>query len=170
MAPPAALLSIDPGVRYLGCAWWTGGQLVRAWRVQAPPLGHPGHGIGRQLADVLAEVDPDGVAQVWCETPQDYDGRRAPRRALDGIRDTIAAVRAYTGPAARWHTALPGKWKANVPKYVHHERIRWLLSPEERARVPWDDRDVADAVALGLWVLGRAGRGGTRPGAAGGSV
>ncbi len=161
-------LAIDLGVRYLGTSWWDGGRLVEAVRLDpgARSDGAARTLLARELADRLAryEVADAPLVQIVCETPQDYVARTSVRTALDRMRSTLDAVRAATGPRSRWTLVRPAEWKANVPKTVHHERARWLLRPDERDLVPWHDPDVADAVALGLWVLGRAGRGGARPG------
>lgn len=159
-------LSIDLGVRYVGAAWWHDGRLVAAERVAAPRTRTDGEArrlLARELLARAEVLDPDGDAAVVCETPQDYGSRSSCYADLDRMRGTATILRAWLGPSSRWRMVLPREWKGNVPKRVHHERVRDLLDATEAAGVPWGDLDVLDAVALGLWAVGRAGRGGVRP-------
>lgn len=161
------LLSIDLGVRYVGAAWWADGRLVAAERVTAPRTRTDGEArrlLARELVARAAVLDPDGDAAIVCETPQDYTAHAACRVDLDRMRGTATTLRAWLGPSSRWRMVLPREWKGNVPKRVHHDRARLALTAEERALVEWADLDVADGVALGLWALGRTGRGGATPG------
>jgi hypothetical protein len=61
----------------------------------------------------------------------------------------------------------PSAWKGQVPKSVHHARILAALSYEEQSRIPKLPtsklHNVLDAVALGLFHVGRVKRGGVRP-------
>lgn len=145
--------SVDPGVRYLAVAVWHAYRLVGVHRPATAakrPTGRP-----EELARQLSELAP-GLAYVVGEVPQDYAGRAAPAEHLAHMRDNLAAIR------PRVWTVTPRAWKANVPKDVHHARVEGLLIAEELVVWRTCDIDQRDAVALGLWACGRAGRGGTR--------
>lgn len=160
------LLSIDLGVRYIGAAWWADGRLVVAERVAAPRTRTDGEArrlLARELLARAEVLDPDGDAAIVCETPQNYGSRASCYADLDRMRGTATILRAWLGPSSRWRMVLPREWKGNVPKRVHHERVRDQLDAAEAAVVQWGDLDVLDAVALGLWAVGRVGRGGVRP-------
>lgn len=59
-------------------------------------------------------------------------------------------------------------WKASTDPDVLARRILAILTPEERAVIPKTrsalgyDHNVIDAIGLGLWRLGRMGRGGRK--------
>jgi hypothetical protein len=57
----------------------------------------------------------------------------------------------------------PRQWKGQVPKRIHNARVLEKLKPAELALVPKLAKtrlhNVIDAIGLGLWKLGRIGRG-----------
>lgn len=103
------------------------------------------------------------------ETPKDYVNFGVAKADLKRLRATLAAI-ALVARRAGWGTAYvePHAWKGNVPKTVHHNRLRGVLGPGDAAvALPGDpgyDHNVADAVALGLYRVGRVGRGGATRG------
>ncbi len=71
-----------------------------------------------------------------------------------GIRAGIVAGR-YEQLEQRVQLVHPHKWKGNVPKNVHHPRIKAALCADELALIRGASGDMLDAVGLGLWELGR---------------
>ena len=67
-------------------------------------------------------------------------------------------VEYFESRGARVALTTPGTWKGQVPKHIHHERVRAGFSDHERMVVEGvlkytpaaKQRDVLDAVALGL--------------------
>ena len=59
----------------------------------------------------------------------------------------------------------PAQWKAQVPKDICRARIEKLLSEEERKSISrgGEMHNVFDAIGIGLFWLGRAGRGMVKP-------
>lgn len=177
----APLLAVDLGVRYLAAAAFAGGRLRGVVKIAPAECARPrgwSPGVPVIVASRAVQWAGEGpLAGSLCgpalaiEIPQDYAGRSAPRQDLARMR--AVAVELHRARAKWWPFVVPGRtrephpsaWKGNVPKEVHRERIAALLDPAERALLgPLEgDHDVWDAVGLGLWVVGRAGRGGTRP-------
>ena len=61
--------------------------------------------------------------------------------------------------ATQTRTVRPQEWKGSVPKRIHHERVKALLWAPELALLAGHPHDTIDAIGLGLWALGRMGRG-----------
>jgi hypothetical protein len=102
------------------------------------------------------------------ERPRKYTRFAAAHKDLDRLLKMNATFQRRVRKAGGIITEVyPQDWKGNVPKEIHHRRIQSVLSAEEAALVagPGDseyDHNLYDAVALGLWHLGRTLRGGTR--------
>lgn len=157
---PLWLAAVDPGVRRCGLAVFRDSELICASEPE-----HPTDVARVVVAAVDCAINEFGSVYWVAETPQDYPGKRRREGTLEQLREVIRAVgmlRTDIGPAVA--TRTPRKWKGNVPKEVHHKRILALLTPKERAIVEAlpRDRDALDAVGLGLYELGRCGRGGRR--------
>jgi hypothetical protein len=173
---PHVLVTIDPGKRASGVATWLvntthpNGLLVAANHIP--------------LAVLLSWSRNNTFPVAWMieaphrRGPDDHahkSGVEALKRVVDGIHKIAKLKRPRTITMVR-----PSGWKGGVPKRVHHERVFGALRPEEIAdgggsaldpsnigdtqwtqiRAHAYQPDVADAIALGLWALGRVGRGG----------
>jgi hypothetical protein len=100
-----------------------------------------------------------GFINYVCEIPEDRPGTRY--RKNDIIRLALAAGRIVGARQCKFVT--PTEWKGQVPKAVHHRRMRGVMSKDElftldtalentkRGAHP----EILDAVALGLTELGR---------------
>jgi len=103
---------------------------------------------------------------VVVETPRNYSRFSVAHKDLDRLRRMLKALRECV-KTSRWLEVYPSTWKGNVPKKVHHMRVFPVYDPDERMeyanpRSPHYDHNIADAAALGLWAVGRVGRGGAR--------
>lgn len=161
------LVAIDPG------KWVSGvcilGRSSGTWRVLSSsepanatrwgaPLGMAVAIVGR-VRLVLGSHRPDVVSWV-AEWPQSYRDRSVVEADLEILRSVVRCVGTETRCPVR-HVA-PRAWKGNVPKEVHHERILRFLDRDERERIE-DGKESLDALGLGLWAVGRTGRGGVAP-------
>jgi len=102
---------------------------------------------------------------IIVEQPQVYRGARGKGDPNDLIR-LANVVGACASACARSKTTLPSRWKGQVPKKIHHERV---LAELERGRelamvlskiagIRGSDRhNVFDAIGLNLWSLRRLG-------------
>jgi hypothetical protein len=147
------LLAIDPGKRAVGWSLWTGEAL---------------YGAGYQPFDNLCVLRSWLVAKfpskIVIEKPQVYPGARAKGDPND-IVDLAIIVGACASILSDARVVYPGQWKGQVPKTVHHARAISKLGTIERdffVKTLQDvhktkQHNVYDAVALGLWALGRLG-------------
>lgn len=157
--------SVDPGVRYAAVAAWCDRRLIATRRIVTPRFIQRGY-LGLATAVFAAELDvtPDLVI----ETPRSYTGKSVKEKDLRGLRQTVdEVVEAMRLLGGEVHRVYPSDWKGTVPKAVHQPRIIGALTPHELALLGTVNRpnhDIVDAVGLGLWHLGRTGRGGVTGG------
>ncbi len=115
-----------------------------------------------ELAAVLGKFSLVACDILVIELPQVYQHGRSKGDPNDLIRvafyaGAVAGALGYFGGllTGKLLTPTPGDWKGQVPKAIHHERIRRVLSTKELGLVSRVDHNVMDAVGLGLWALGR---------------
>lgn len=151
MGAEGVVIAVDPAARGFAWARYVNGVLTSC-----------GTGTVADLPVLL----PDSGAQWTIETPQNYGTFGVAHKDLDRLRETVRAVEAHAksnGCAVAF--TKPFSWKGNVPKQIHHRRIYGRLEQIEQhvagpAEGPRYDHNVYDAVALGLWAVGRVSRGG----------
>jgi hypothetical protein len=178
----ARLLAIDPGTRGCGCAVFVEGELRVAAYVVNPVKEGSGPGECAQMAravhmaywgmpalsafDVLALEVP----QIYSRGGGKSIGDPNNIMPLFGVVAAIAALH----PTAHVEWERPRGWKGNTCKpsnakdgYVIKERVLERLTKPEREVVAWpslskstdtakkQDWDVADAIGIGMFVLGR---------------
>ena len=137
------LVSIDPGVDYYAWAEWRDGRLI-----------------GAGLA-TFADA-PTTAQTAIIEKPQVYAETKSKGvRSSDIVNLSIAVGRLVE----RFHSVelvLPGTWKGQLPKKIHHERILAQLTSGERGLLEGMKQKelvhVLDAVGLGLYYLNRVGK------------
>lgn len=161
------LVSIDPGLRVCGVAFWRGGTLLRAGlaKSEAPASARDAaawagmiDGASKWIARNWTEWDEQEYA---IELPQVYDRSRS-----KGDPNDLIQIAAVVGEMSRFGAGQrtiyrPREWKSTVKKEVMCRRVEGRLSVEERARVELPARslqhNVWDAVGVGLHHLGRLG-------------
>lgn len=167
---PTDLVAVDPGKHMLGLSFWDEEKVLQwaGWvPVQAAPL--PKIGLNTRVVMERPRARPPA------ETPGGTSGYQA-------LVDITFAGALYAGHVgARVETVYPDEWKGGTSKravskggtelYVVERRVLEILSPAERARIEWPSakgkrHNVADALGLGLFALGRCGRGVVRKGLA----
>ncbi len=167
----ATTVSIDAGLRGCGVGVFTGSELTRALYVPNPERTARGTKAWRAMAmAVVAALTLSGalgtlvVERMETYGPRHQKGSQADLHELTGVTGALA----YALPAVTNVDYLPKQWKGQVPKEIHHERARRVLSELEGqllaqrlASIPTSYRHNAmDAVALALFAAGRLGRGG----------
>lgn len=175
---PRHLVAVDPGKHHAGLAIFDldRNQLAYATTLRPGERYAPERTASAVLARVgtFRSVHSERNALRWVVEDQvDYRDHPGRSEDLDALRDVVRALRVGAmgvGYVAAWVSVRPSVWKGQVPKQVHHARLAALLEEGERVRAPGGRRgdsgdapDTWDAIGLGLWALGRAGRGGTRP-------
>jgi hypothetical protein len=142
------LIAIDPG-KCAGVAIFDDGILTDAYVTgQIEPLDH-------------------GAAEVVCELPRIYPTGKGKGNPNDLISVALSAGRLcalYPGTLY----VFPHSWKAQVDGDIMCNRIVGLISHEEQTRyrkLPVSKaHNMIDAIGIGLWHLGRMGRGGVPSG------
>ena len=115
------VLAIDPGVKYLGYAFATGGSIIRC--------GH--------LPDIKDAAWLKVLNAQICilEKPVQYAGSRAARSDVSDLSMATGRIEALVG-APRTLLWAPYEWKGQVPKDIHQARIMALLTLEEISLLP----------------------------------
>jgi len=140
------LVTIDPGVHKSAIALWGGGRLLFADDLKNP--------------EVFRVVDRVGAVRLVIESPVLYPTKRKQHK---DVGDLLAVVNKIKALAVQARGVSPAEWKGQVPKKIHGDRIFNELTKEEiLAVVSIKNHNTIDAIGLGLWVLGRLGRGGRR--------
>ncbi len=164
-----ALLCVDSGARKAGVAWFQWGT-------------SPDQGILVAAATISVKTDAElsEAVHAWAEAnakgsnfysavevPKKRPNKRRFHKDLDRLLQFIRDCEEWLDG---WTLRLfPEQWKANVGttlrhggKAPHHRRLRQVLSPEEAQVFDASGVDGKDAVGIGLYSLGRTGRGGIR--------
>lgn len=171
----AIVVAIDPGIRSPGAAILVDGLVVAAARIKVPKelhageLGHRAREVGKLIAAQVREWTKQSWGFQLCdlvyEWPQIYRATKSKGNPNDLLKTlaTGAAAASELGSIVRSvQTPLPADWAGQTKKATKgdpwdSERGRMVarrLSAAERAVVP-SSHDAIDAVALGLWKVGR---------------
>jgi hypothetical protein len=115
------VLAIDPGTKYLGFAFATGGQITRCGYL--PDI---------KDASFLKVLN----AQICIlEKPVQYPGSKAPRADISDLSLATGRIEALVG-APRTLFWEPREWKGQTPKDIHQARIVAALLPDEKSLLP----------------------------------
>ena len=165
------LVTVDPGYRDAGMAWFVDGKLRGAAYVEdsAPPrptVEQWAWTAGLIWSHAQRWVDGNGPYQAFVEHMQVYPGDPVPPADLLKVQSVTAAAAVLLRTLPRMFevtTEVPAKWKGQVPKKIHHQRVWASLEPEEGELLDsvllavHKDKvhNVMDAVAMGLWCCKR---------------
>jgi hypothetical protein len=150
------LVSLDPGLRGCGLAYWNeDGALLAALYVRNPRK--TGTGPEAWMGYEAAISMRPGQTHFISEVPQVYRAGASKGDPDDliqlagvvGVFSALFSATTYTG-------VKPREWKGQVPKDVHHARLVKTLTPEELAMVeasapPSLRHNVLDAVGIGRY-------------------
>jgi len=168
------IAALDPGKHLSGLA--VGHVSERAtltWAGAVRWHGGPG-GASLQAATMAVAVflQAERHAEVWpvvwsWERPLRYPTRRATHHGVQDLESVLEDLALEISRATfheRGPVYTPGQWKGQVPKPIHHARVRAELSAMEAGNIETpDDHNTWDAVALWLFTVGRLTRGGATP-------
>lgn len=163
MTTDTRLLSIDPGLRGVGLAYFVGPKLEYANYVANPVESGGGPEAWYGMADAVYDdmkTREYRVDHYVVELMQIYvKSRGDPNPLLDlaGVGAAIGAVFPLQR-ATGWH---PRTWKGQAKKVAHHPIILGQLSDEEKAAIAEKRKTyqehVIDAIGIGLYQLARDG-------------
>lgn len=140
------VLGIDPGLRCTGVAWHVNNKI--GWlsiRPKTTALIDRVREITQAVSRVISE---QRWSLVVIEKPQVYQRSKQKGDPNDLIDLTLVVGAIMAHVEGELELPRPNRWKGQVPKHVHHRRIR--------QRVPIDTRvssDAMDAVGLVLYGL-----------------
>ena len=155
------LISLDPGKRHAGVAVWRVTSSPGRWLCELRAAHLVQH--TNRIAEAVRETVEPLVQgrEVWAvERMQRYRGKLAKDRALDALESMLLDLRGAKPRGAGWVSYPPRVWKGQVAKRAHHMRIVSKLTDSEMTILGKHQADKWDAVALGLFALGRVGKGG----------
>lgn len=168
----ATLVAFDPGLRGTGVAVFKDGMLTRCAYVKSPNLRGRGAKAWRDMGLAVATWVFEG--SPWSSNPAEvaHEQMQVYRAGLQkGNPNDLLELSGVCGWAAALLepesvvSYLPRKWKGQVPKDVHHRRIKAEMSEVEHdalhaAKCPASlQHNILDAIGIGLFHLGRV-RGG----------
>ena len=138
------VLGIDPGLSATGIATRFAGMWT-ARTIRTKALTFP-----EKVQEICASVPSSPWDVVVVEFQAAYSDKPENHQALLRLA-LLAGALANAAGATRLLLPLPGTWKGQTPKTIHHRRIR--------ARVPGlgrQSKDALDAVGLALYGIDNA--------------
>lgn len=167
-------VAVDIGKWTTGVVIFDGNQVFAGFECSVSKMGRAAMESDAAAAAVMARlvhrvVYPTvaGYSTAWvAEKMVDYDGKGARERDLEHLRKVLTHLEKLvtnTDPMTpkTFDLVRAHEWKGNVPKRVTEYRVRGLLSQEEFDSIsPWT-KETWDAAGIGLFWVGRAGRGST---------
>jgi hypothetical protein len=173
------LITVDPGLRGCGCAFWerTAGvwHLVRAAHAAALPYAAArGEDDGPEAWNAAVGAVELLAASVWPNAEPDLvavERMKVYTRGPGDPRDLLALMSVAGGIFRAFHAArpvapLPAEYKGQVPRSVYGDRIeKRLRDAPAGAPAHWGAvhpptrkthlNDVMHAVGMGLWLIER---------------
>jgi len=156
-----SLLAIDPGMNSLGWAWWSRAHLAhtdiptRVGLLKAPrklELTDRARWLARSLSKELRlEMDMCDF-EIVSEYPAWHGGALGWQRGdLQKLVFLVGVLAGYFS-RCRFTPVTPNDWKGQLPKDVVIRRLQKRFGPG--ATQDWE-KDMWDAVGIGLWKLGK---------------
>jgi len=157
------VISVDVGKRRAGVALLDGHMLMEAHEVDLRSRGYIPYRMARALWQWGGVRAPTGALWV-VERMMNYPGKGARTRDLDYLRKVTDELHKILsremGHSLKVYTAQ--HWKGNVPKEVCRVRIIGELSAAEYRSITLVNKETIDAIGIGLFEVGRLGRGMTK--------
>jgi len=153
------LLAVDPGSTALGWAMFRDGALYTCSLLRA-----------KRMEEMLLKIRERSwpyVSELVVERPQIYkaiDSKADPNRVTQ--LSIIAGAAIGSIEHSKFFLPYPAEWKGQIPKDIHHKRLRKHLSEPELEVLDCDlfqhpkslRHNILDAVGLGIWRLSRKGK------------
>lgn len=157
------LISVDPGVHKMAVADWKDGILSSAYNIIAPRELMSREELIRYWGQY--PPFPDLVGEFPFIYPKGHGSKKSDSVDPNDIVLLAACAAAFYSGFRDLTLYLPSEWKAQVPKNICRQRIEAELSAEEKECIHKGGpmHDIYDAIGIGLFHLGRLGRGMVRP-------
>jgi hypothetical protein len=137
-----SIIAIDPGLRCTGVAYYTP---LGDW--EASSIRPKGRSLIERIDQILERIGSDYWDLAVIEKPQVYQGRlqKGDPNDLIDLAVLVGALVCHIN-ATKFLLPRPQEWKGQVPKEIHHRRIRKAVPGLGR-----QSKDALDAVGLGLY-------------------
>lgn len=142
------ILAIDPG-KSTGWSFFIGQSMVAC--------GHLNPDNADALRLLRIRLETSQIHAVVIELPHGGEGKASKRDLIKLAFRAGVIARSFDVQVLTYE---PGTWKGSVPKDKHQPRILARLTAIELSLTRGHPHDTIDAVGLGLFYLGRIGRGG----------
>jgi hypothetical protein len=170
------LIAIDPGVHSMAIAVFNdGGTLQDAWNEPSSPPASESldmllEGWGSPSVRLVNRLQRVSTPRIIGERQVVYPGARGLKTNPNDLLDLAMCSGAFYGALCTelrmgLRVVEPAEWKAQVPKDICRRRIEAMLTPAEKSAIKkgGEMHNVYDAIGIGLFGLGRAGKGMVRP-------
>lgn len=160
----SSLVSIDPGLRVCGVAAFEDKLLTRCGTARWDKGSGPEQWVGMAAAVscLLGDswrIDPETLAIEKMVTRRGRSDAHSALIELSQVSGAIYALVSASEPVA----VAPQDWTKGRPKRINHRRVRYRLSKQETRILDEaledtkreNQKEVLDAVCIGLHVLGR---------------
>ena len=160
------LITIDPGLRHCGAAFFINGKLERAFLVKGSKNPSP-----QAWLDIVKNIrqeflyydEIDKYDELVLEFPQVYRSKfqKGDQNDLLQIAAIVGCISA-TGKYSKISYYLPRVWKGQVTKEVTEQRVKKALSKDELSKIELTknkklNTNIYDAIGIGLYHLGLPG-------------
>lgn len=163
------LLSVDPGIRHSGVAYFRDGKLEWAGLVvNTEKTGNGAKACSRMAwaIDLAAQNRPGVVSALAVEFPRIYATRIRQGTTREDPNDLLALAGVVSALAAVIYcddvtSYAPSDWKGQLDKGAGNARVLARLSDEERTKIVEAGartHNIIDAIGIGLHHLGRLDR------------
>lgn len=158
------IFAIDPGASYCGCAIFADDKLFATATVKVDETrrAYRPSRLSEAVASWYSSVVSEVPVKLVVEHMEIYPRQKEPPNDVLSVQTVTGALLASIR-ANEYVSPLPKEWKGQLPKAVHHNRLRSKLSPGDaaveqrcktdgRRKAQWNDHEL-DAIGLGLWAL-----------------
>ena len=143
------MISIDPGTKQMGWAYWEDGKLKACGIAQ-----------GKDWLATLRDLPDIVVDKVCVEDQQIYRSSPIDAHSLLAVARVVGGIAILYNPKTL-KLIKPRQWKGQLPKAICNKRTINKLSEEEKGILNNGGykksvlHNLYDAVGIGLWELGR---------------
>jgi len=150
------LVAVDLGKRKVGVAAFDqDARLARARTIYSQVTESDHLWDAQTTANVILDYIVDDEIPDWvCEYPQLRHNDRANHHNITALQ-LVGDVLGREIPRGWAERYKPSEWKRSVAKKLHHSRVEKALEDDERAIWNLCGHDARDAIAIGLFALGR---------------
>jgi len=143
------IMGIDPGLTATGVGFFAYG------RIYSHTIRPAGGTLTERIHTICNRLKDYDVGLLVIELPQVYQGGKAKGDPNDLIKlAALVGALSYTIKSVRTILVSPGQWKGQLPKDVHHKRIKKRM--QDYVCYGGLSKDSLDALGLCFWGVDNA--------------